>query len=501
MKEQRGDKADSSSGQTLCFPEITPYPQPVSGAELLNELTASVQCFVCLPEHAAPMLALWVVYSYCVIKHGHIAPTLAITSPEKRCGKSTLLTWLYQVVEKPILAANITTAAIFRTIDAWKPTLLIDEADSFLGESGDELRGILNSGHTRDTAYVIRVVGDEHEPRKFSTWGAKAVALIGKLEGKYSTLADRSIEIQLRRRMATDKIEKLRHSNTAHFQTLAARCLRFALDNGEAVGKARPVIPEMHDRAVDNWEPLLAIADLAGTGWPRLARTVALALSGGEVDGDTESSGSLGVQLLADLHRYFADRTAESYPTEQLLRYLTAIDDASWSTFAKGKAMTPRHLARLLQPYGIKSKNLWQAGAVAKGYEVADFADAFARYLPFIRYAARSASSGSRSPDCVSAMNIKPSGYENASSAREQAVPSGIADKKPETPPPPVSIWNSEAGIWEPPQAVDNFSAKPLPPSICRWDRWGDRLLTKCSDPAPNEDGTACANCGEYKKL
>ena len=66
-----------------------------------------------------------------------------------------------------MLAANITAAAIFRTIDAWSPTLLIDEADSFLGETGDELRGILNSGHTRDTAYVIRVSGEELEPRQF----------------------------------------------------------------------------------------------------------------------------------------------------------------------------------------------------------------------------------------------------------------------------------------------------------------------------------------------
>jgi uncharacterized protein DUF3631/primase/DNA polymerase family protein len=492
VKEQRGDKADSSSGKTLCFPEITPYPQPVSGAELLNELTASVKRFVCLPEYTAPAIALWTAYSYVVIAYGHIAPCLAITSPEPRCGKSTLLGWLYRLVNKPMLASNITAAAIFRTIDAWKPTLLIDEADSFLGETGDELRGILNSGHTRDTAYVIRVCGDELEPRQFSTWGAKAVALIGKLEGRYATLADRSIEIQLRRRMATDAIEKLRHADTAHFKTLAARCLRFALDNGEAVGKARPDLPEMHDRAADNWEPLLAMADLASGGWPRLARTVALALSGGEVDGGAESGGSLGVQLLTDLHAYFAERTAESYPTEQLLRYLTQIDDAPWATFAKGKAMTPRHLSRLLQPYGIKPKNLWQAGAVAKGYEVADFKDAFARYLPSIRYAARSASSGSRSPDCVSAMNSKPSGYETASSASLQADPSGIADKKPESAAaagvadkkpgsPAAAVADTDAAT---PHA-DSSAQPPSPPLVDFTGSLADRILA-ILDAGPN---------------
>ena len=76
--------------------------------------------------------------------------------------------------------------------------MLIDEADSFLRNS-DELRGVLNSGHTRDSAFVIRTVGEDHEPRRFSTWGAKAIALIGKLP---DTLADRSIEVRTEAQIA-----------------------------------------------------------------------------------------------------------------------------------------------------------------------------------------------------------------------------------------------------------------------------------------------------------
>jgi putative DNA primase/helicase len=37
---------------------------------------------------------------------------------------------------------------MFRAIAAWTPTLLIDEADSFARDN-EELRGVLNSGHTR----------------------------------------------------------------------------------------------------------------------------------------------------------------------------------------------------------------------------------------------------------------------------------------------------------------------------------------------------------------
>ena len=449
VKEARGDKVETGGGKAMCFREVQPWSDPVNIGELLNELTASVQRFMSLPDHAAPAIALWVAYTYCVVSHGHIAPTLAITSPEKRCGKSTLLGWLYRVVEKPMLAANITAAAIFRTIDAWSPTLLIDEADSFLGESGDELRGILNSGHTRDTAYVIRVAGDELEPRQFSTWGAKAVALIGKLEGKYSTLADRSVEIQLRRRLPSDKVEKLRHADEEHFDLLAAKCFRFSLDHAGAVGKARPDIPDaLHDRAADNWEPLLSIADLGGERWSRLARSTALALSGG-ADNDASNAG-LGVQLLTDLEQYFAARPAmQHHTTTDLLTYLAGIDDAPWATFAKGKGMTARHLSRLLKPYGIIPQTIRvSATSTPKGYTVTDFRDAFARYLPSIRNTVTSKATSSESPYSASVTDRHCGGYESASSASPQADCGGVADKKPGSGG-GGTVTDNDGGNWE----------------------------------------------------
>src|SRR4029453_223767 len=114
------------------------------------------------------------------------------------CGKTVLLIVLGALVPRRMFAANVTPAVLFRTIEKFSPTLLIDEADTFIRDN-DELRGVLNSGHTRTTATVIRAVGDDHDPRAFSTWCPKAIALIGSLPG---TLSDRSIEIGMRRRMA-----------------------------------------------------------------------------------------------------------------------------------------------------------------------------------------------------------------------------------------------------------------------------------------------------------
>ena len=79
-----------------------------------------------------------------------------------------------------------------------QPTLLIDEADSFLKDN-EEMRGILNSGHTKTAAYVIRnvEVGGEHKPTRFSTWAPKAIATIRALA---DTLEDRSIVVTLQRK-------------------------------------------------------------------------------------------------------------------------------------------------------------------------------------------------------------------------------------------------------------------------------------------------------------
>jgi putative DNA primase/helicase len=101
---------------------------------------------------------------------------------------------LYQLSCRPLAAANLTPAVAFRIIEAARPTLLIDETDTFVKEN-DKLGGVLNSGHTRATAFVIRCQGEDNQPRCFSTWAAIALAAIGKLP---ATLADRSIEIKLK---------------------------------------------------------------------------------------------------------------------------------------------------------------------------------------------------------------------------------------------------------------------------------------------------------------
>ncbi|HEK0130954.1 TPA: DUF3631 domain-containing protein, partial [Pseudomonas aeruginosa] len=238
----------------------------------------------------------------------------------------------------------------------------------------EDARGILNAGFTRDSAIVIRCVGDDHMPTAFNVWGAKALCGIGKIA---DTLADRSVPLRLRRRTAGENVESLRHSDPALWESLRSRLARFALDSAEAIGKARPApIPGLNDRANDAWEPLLAIADLAGDHWPKSARNAAIALHG--LEGE---SPSIGAELLADVKAVFEAKSASKVFSADLLEALVADEEAPWATWNRGKPMSPRQLSAKLAEFGIKSGTVRQGFDTKKGYSLDQFRDAFDRYL------------------------------------------------------------------------------------------------------------------------
>ena len=233
VEAQREENA-AKKAERLCA-ETEPFESPVNVAELLTEVRATISRFVVCEPETAVAATLWIAFTW-VIDHVQIAPLAIITAPEKRCGKTQLLDLIGRLSKRSLFASNISPAATFRVIEAKAPTLLIDEADAFLREN-EELRGVINSGHTRASAYVIRVVGDNFEVKQFSTWSAKAIAGIGKLA---DTVMDRAILLRLRRKLSGEKVERLRHAEPGLFNILAAKLARFGVDNGKLRECGRP---------------------------------------------------------------------------------------------------------------------------------------------------------------------------------------------------------------------------------------------------------------------
>ncbi|SDX38197.1 DUF3631 domain-containing protein [Nitrosomonas oligotropha] len=355
------------------LPDVEPWPHPANPDELLTSISSTVSRFIVCDKETADTAALWVCMTW-LMDVVHIAPLAVITAPEKRCGKTQLLTILGNLSYRPLSASNISTAALYRCIEAWNPTLLLDETDAFMKEN-EELRCVINSGHSRDNAYVIRTVGDEHTPKRFSTWGAKALSGIGHLS---DTLMDRSIVLELRRKLGHENVDRLRYAEPGLFLTLSRKLARFADDCREQVRRARPMLPDaLNDRAQDNWEPLFAIAECASNGWIEKATKAALKLSG------NDKTDSIGNELLADIQEVFETKNVTKISTANLIAALLGDEEKSWATYNRGKPLSPKQLGNKLKGYDIRSKTIRFGFETAKGYELDQFTDAFDRYLSY----------------------------------------------------------------------------------------------------------------------
>ena len=357
---------------------IIPWQHEVSGNEIANALYGLIQKYAVVTEHQITTMVLFVFSTYCIDAFG-IFPKLLITSPEKRCGKTTLLSILHCIVHKALPSSNTSPSAIFRSIELWKPTLLVDEGDTFIRNDNMELRGIINSGHTRDTAFVLRTEGDNsnRQPKQFSTWSPMIIAMI---KNPPDTILDRSIPIKLSRKLVSDKIDKWAYDNFAKLKSLRQKLKRWVVDNFENIKSCNPKQPSCsNDRTVDNWYPLFCLASVLGEVW---TKKIIEAFNSLVIADEYDVDESINVLLLKDIKEIFEeDVYDEKIHSSTLVRKLVDLDERPWAEYRRGKPMTTNTLAKLLKPFSIKSKQLWLDGHNKHGYEITDFEDVFSRYI------------------------------------------------------------------------------------------------------------------------
>jgi len=289
------------------------------------------------------------------------------------------------LVRAPLPTADASAASVYRSIELWEPTLIMDEIDTVFRRGGDDdsadLRRILNAGFARGK-YAVRVEGKDRTPTRYATFCPKL--LIGIDKGTIpDTIQTRSIPIPLHRKTRTEKVGRFRRRLVgAEAQKLQDDLAAWGKAYTEALSGAHPELPEeLDDRQQDIWEPLLAIADRAGPEWGERARAAAKAIHGTDDESATE-----GVLLLEAISQAFAATKAERLPTGVLLTAL--IDqEGPWAdrwenAVSRDNLKGPgSQLARLLKPYGIKSKQIRMGDHKARGYERHQFTGTWERYL------------------------------------------------------------------------------------------------------------------------
>jgi hypothetical protein len=282
---------------------------------------------------------------------------------------------------QPILDPS--PAVVYRLIDTKKPTLIVDEIDHIFGPRAQypQLQSIFNGGFETGTE-VPRMGGPRMtELEFFSPYCPKMFAGLIELP---STFASRCLQIEMRPRTnaepgGEDFIKEDEREQTADLRDLLAELLRLARESGTLPRKPPRIDnPALRDRQQAALRPLHAIAIAACDQWSTWLRK---AVDEHLADGvSTRSEQSLGVKLLADVNRVFADRgDPTAIFTTDIIDALVALENSPWGEY---ELLTPKRLATMLRPYirPCRARNLRIGDSQRKGYERADFTDAWQRY-------------------------------------------------------------------------------------------------------------------------
>jgi hypothetical protein len=266
---------------------------------ILDEIYEFVGRFIAFPDEKSRVAhTLWVGHTHLIDAFDN-TPRLHLVSAEKRCGKTKLLNVTELLVHKPESLVNPSPASLYTFIELEKPTLLIDEVDRlFSKKDTSDITGIINSGFQRG-AIVSRVVLEPKRTiERFNVFGPMLLAGIDK-HNMPDTIADRSIQIRLKRKTKGEEREPFRFSvNGAEGRSLRSKIEDWANSVLEAAKKKKNLrMPDgIEDRNADVWEPLFIMADVtdaasvtASAGWGTRARKAALEFLADCTDADTTS--------------------------------------------------------------------------------------------------------------------------------------------------------------------------------------------------------------------
>jgi hypothetical protein len=363
-----------------------------AGGMLLGTLEGTFKKYLAMDEGLPLVLALWTIATH-AFDCFDAFPYVAITSPTKRCGKTRLAEIVDLFSNNGLRTVGASPPAIFRMIQIRESngdtvTLIMDEAE-VLGtksERSEQLREILNAGYRRGQ-YVLRCErkGENgFEPQQFNVYCPKMLVLIGNL---HETLADRCIPIAMRRRKLGEQVERFFHlpmkREAKRFKNELEKWLELNLSKIKTRYR-RGDLKFLNDREAELWLPLFIVCAVAAPDRLEELKGIALRISGAK---QADEPAEFGVLLLGNIREVF-DRNqgtpqSDRVSTADLLGFLNANDESPWPRWSRGLGLDARGLARLLKPFGISPHNLrLDDNTVVKGYERADFEEAWATYLP-----------------------------------------------------------------------------------------------------------------------
>ncbi|WP_225507763.1 DUF3631 domain-containing protein [Mycolicibacterium fortuitum] len=435
-------------------------------AKLLDQVNAMVNKYVAFPsEHHSVVVALWVLHTW-TVNAFYVTPRLILDSAEPGSGKTRVLELLALLCRSAKLTLSTTTAALYRRIAAAQdeglqpPTVLQDEADAIFGKTStpqaEDLRALFNAGY-RKGATVDRCEGDAKNMKVREFPVHAPVALAGLAGRMPDTIRTRGVTLHMRRRRPDQKVSDFRERDAqAEVAPIREQLETWAGEQEDLLAAARPKMPAgVTDRAAEIWEPLIAIADLAGDGWATKARAACTYFVVSSASDDERLS--LGQRLLRDIKQVFDNEAMNAMWSSDIIAKLTSDPESEWRDLW-GKTLDQRRLAKELARYGVKSKSVRIGVATSKGYDIdgpTGLRQAWDHWLtPSV-----SGTSGTSDTSQVTALRTVPDSETNGTSDTQAAQ----------------ALTPSEQGIFEnvpsvpdvPPTDGSSLASAPKSPRLC----------------------------------
>jgi hypothetical protein len=219
----------------------------------------------------------WVFASW-IPERFNAVPYIYVLGPLKS-GKTRVLDCLRLLCLRGLEVPSISGAGLFRIMEEYHPTLLIDEAQFLGSDTMTEARGVLNAGYRRGQ-YAVRMVPDQNNrftPRMFDVFGFKALASV---KPQRNTLESRCIVIHMDKAVRTIRftLDETRAA-TIRTQLLLWRLAQLAQledsEDSERLGETPPEELTFADgRFVEKFYPLYAVSNMGRTAILQYARSL-----------------------------------------------------------------------------------------------------------------------------------------------------------------------------------------------------------------------------------
>src|SRR5262245_33229309 len=249
-KAHKAKRKEPKTGRRVNFADPEPWPRPVDGAAVADSVSKAITYYVATSTAVADTVTLWAIHTH-MVGAFDISPRLAVVSVTKGCGKTLLFRVLAALVRRPKTTGSVSPASLFRAVERYQPTFLIDEAGKFL-QPNSEFHGLITQGYGKGFT-VMRTLGDSHELVEFSVYSAVALAKIGRFP---SDIEDRSIVVTLQRKLRTETTGSFNHGRHPEADKLKRMAMRWCADNFDAVAAAAPAMGDLFNRTADVWRPL-----------------------------------------------------------------------------------------------------------------------------------------------------------------------------------------------------------------------------------------------------